>query len=222
MAYSLDEVVKELTKFYEFLVSMYFPADALKYSPEGGWPGITPERLAFMNKDEEVITLLKHIPYIRREDSLTPYYIYEHRVCSDYSGKFFEDFAVRYQSKRRFDPPEMDKEPHVATLAVADPSHSGHYMYFDTKTGTLRLDDFPVGSGYEYSIDSFLEVPMDQYRELSAVPLEPMEVQFDRSEQVQTAQLLDIYRKHSWPISEYRKDDCLAAVKASVDAFFKS
>lgn len=70
-----DELVSELTSIYEFLIGLDLPADALKRPPPGGWPGINQEKLAFLNKDDNVIDILKHIPYIRQDDDLNPYQI---------------------------------------------------------------------------------------------------------------------------------------------------
>ena len=97
--YSRDEVVSELTSFYEFLVSMYLSPDALRRPPPGGWPDITVERLAFLGKNESVINLLKHIPYIRQSEVNTPFHIYEGCACNDYAGDRFQKDAVPCQSK---------------------------------------------------------------------------------------------------------------------------
>ena len=69
------QLVSELTSFYEFLVSLHLPADSLKRPPPGGWPNINQEQLAFLNKNDDVIDVLKHIPYVRQDDDLNPYQI---------------------------------------------------------------------------------------------------------------------------------------------------
>ena len=71
LVYSRDEVVSELTLFYEFLVGLHLPASAIKYPPPGRWPDITPEGLASavpaMHKNNDVLDLIRHIPFVRRD-----------------------------------------------------------------------------------------------------------------------------------------------------------
>ncbi len=71
--YSRDDVVSVLTSFYEFLVGLHLPASAIKCPPAGGWPDITPEYLAFLKKNDTVVDLIRHIPFIQRDDSFDPY-----------------------------------------------------------------------------------------------------------------------------------------------------
>ncbi|KXH43998.1 hypothetical protein CNYM01_06596 [Colletotrichum nymphaeae SA-01] len=44
---------------------MYLPKDDIIEPPEGGWPTISSEIFQDMNKTPEVISLLRHLPYIR-------------------------------------------------------------------------------------------------------------------------------------------------------------
>lgn len=98
LVYSRDEVVSELTSFYEFLVGLHLPASAIKHPPAGGWPNITPERLASavpaMKKNDVVLDLIRHIPFVRREGRDEPYQIYEETTAVDYNGVGFQDAPV--------------------------------------------------------------------------------------------------------------------------------
>ena len=53
-----------MTAFYQFLTTLVFyePADIL-YPPPGGWPQIR-EKLAPWHKTDEVVELLRHLPYL--------------------------------------------------------------------------------------------------------------------------------------------------------------
>jgi hypothetical protein len=64
MEYDRDEVIAAFRDFYQFLAKMYLDASCIKEPPPGGWPEVTPEAFRVLNKTEEVISLLKHLPYI--------------------------------------------------------------------------------------------------------------------------------------------------------------
>lgn len=78
-----EELVSELTSFYEFLVGLHIPEDRLKRAPPGGWPSINQQKLAYLNKDDDVIDVLKHIPYIDQEDRDEGYQIYRLTICNE-------------------------------------------------------------------------------------------------------------------------------------------
>ncbi|KAK1459890.1 hypothetical protein CMEL01_02889 [Colletotrichum melonis] len=64
-SYSRDEFIALIRNYYSFLMTMYLPEDAVIYPPVEGWPTISSENFRDMNKTPEVISLLRHLPYIR-------------------------------------------------------------------------------------------------------------------------------------------------------------
>lgn len=213
--YSRDEVVREVTSFYEFLVSLYLPPDALKYPPPEGWPGITHERIAFQGKDETVVDLLKHLPYIRRDRALEPYQIFENCSCNDYSGKHFENAAVKLQSRRVMELDEI--EPHIGRLAQGEPADNGYFIYCDTKEGTIELLDWIVGKHRTYPIRKFFRVMKDEFRSLTVIPIEPSNVSEVKGmgDDDLVTKLRDVFHKHGWPDGQYKKDQCLIEARAT-------
>jgi hypothetical protein len=71
MAYDRNEVVNCIRRHYALLVkAAYFDPSEIRYPPDGGW---TDEQLAVdilraFGRSEEVIDLLRHLPYIRQLD----------------------------------------------------------------------------------------------------------------------------------------------------------
>ena len=65
--YARDEVVKEVTSPSELLTGLHIPKSALKLPLAGGWPDINSERYAWLKKDDTVLDLMRHLPYIYRE-----------------------------------------------------------------------------------------------------------------------------------------------------------
>lgn len=145
LVYSRDEVVSELTSFYEFLVGLHLPASAIKHPPAGGWPNITPERLASavpaMKKNDVVLDLIRHIPFVRREGRDEPYQIYEETTAVDYNGVGFQDAPVSGDPIE-----EITIVPaHVMTLATTPGGREGYYFFIDTERGTITIMDFQQG-----------------------------------------------------------------------------
>lgn len=64
LSYDRDETITAVRDYYAFLVSMYLDPSCIVSPPEGGWPSITADSLSGLGKTEEVINLLKHLPYI--------------------------------------------------------------------------------------------------------------------------------------------------------------
>ncbi|KAL2147656.1 hypothetical protein VTI28DRAFT_8110 [Corynascus sepedonium] len=66
--YSRATTVAAITGYFGFLGKMYLNESDILRPPEGGWPGITHDRFKDLGKTDEVISLLRHIPYLRPVD----------------------------------------------------------------------------------------------------------------------------------------------------------
>ncbi|EFY86354.1 hypothetical protein MAC_07575 [Metarhizium acridum CQMa 102] len=64
VTYSRDTTVAAVRDYYIFLTRMYLDKTLIKEPPKGGWPSITPESMRGLGKTNEVISLLRHLPYI--------------------------------------------------------------------------------------------------------------------------------------------------------------
>ncbi|KAG8415355.1 hypothetical protein J3459_011432 [Metarhizium acridum] len=64
VTYSRDTTVAAVRDYYIFLTRMYLDETLIKEPPKGGWPSITPESMRGLGKTNEVISLLRHLPYI--------------------------------------------------------------------------------------------------------------------------------------------------------------
>lgn len=66
--YSETATIAAIRSYYEFLTKLYLPAAAIKEPPPTGWPETTPEAFAPLNKNETVVSLLAHLPYLSKDD----------------------------------------------------------------------------------------------------------------------------------------------------------
>lgn len=64
VSYSREATVAAVSDYFNFLAKMYLNESNILRPPEGGWPEITPERLKGLGKTDEVVLLLRHLPYL--------------------------------------------------------------------------------------------------------------------------------------------------------------
>lgn len=128
--YSRGEIVSTLTTFYQFLTTMYIPNSDVLHAPPGGWPHITKETFAFLRKNDRVVDLLRHIPYVRRDSQHDIHQVEELCVMIDYRNR------GRYS---RFEPLEeiCTIPAHVVTLAEPWKSVNGAFLLLDTNRATI-------------------------------------------------------------------------------------
>ena len=65
IGFSQEACVAAVRDYYRFLAQMYLDESAVIEPPEGGWPEITADSLQNLGKNDAVISLLRHLPYIR-------------------------------------------------------------------------------------------------------------------------------------------------------------
>jgi hypothetical protein len=68
MTFSRYECIAAVRDYYQFLAKMFMDESRIMEPPPGGWPNITPRALSALNKTEEVVSLLRHLPYIDDSD----------------------------------------------------------------------------------------------------------------------------------------------------------
>ncbi|GKT41135.1 uncharacterized protein ColSpa_01316 [Colletotrichum spaethianum] len=145
-SYPRNELVSELTSYYEFLTQLYLPPEV------GGWKHITPEFVdSFcLGKNDTVADLMKHIPYVRRtkEDDWEPWMVYESATAVDFTGDLVLSLPTKYANEFLFEPEGghiSDIPPHVFVYATIPSGRDGHYIFIDTKRGTIVLADPQTG-----------------------------------------------------------------------------
>lgn len=72
MPFARDEFVRQLSSYYEFLADLYLPRSAIKYAPPDGWPHLTSDLLASLDKTDTVKDLIRHLPCIERRVNYDP------------------------------------------------------------------------------------------------------------------------------------------------------
>ncbi|PQE14101.1 Alpha beta hydrolase fold protein [Rutstroemia sp. NJR-2017a BVV2] len=62
-----EATINAFRDYYRFLVSLYMDDAEIIEPPEGGWPTVSPEFGRLSGKSDEVIALLRGLPYIRQD-----------------------------------------------------------------------------------------------------------------------------------------------------------
>ncbi|KAE9370230.1 hypothetical protein N431DRAFT_468297 [Stipitochalara longipes BDJ] len=68
ITYSREESIAAVRNFYHLLTQLYMKESNVIEPPHGGWPSITSETMKGVGKSDEVVALLRNLPYIRRPD----------------------------------------------------------------------------------------------------------------------------------------------------------
>ncbi|KAI1749147.1 hypothetical protein F4782DRAFT_317654 [Xylaria castorea] len=128
MASSKKEIIAAVHEFYSTIIRLpYIEADALILPPSDGWPGVNADELRKTGKTEEVIELLRYLPYLRnpswdRKWMLSP-----------------DTLAIAYCDGEMYSPLMDELQPipaHCIWLTTHD-SRDGIDLLLDTQRGSI-------------------------------------------------------------------------------------
>lgn len=142
MAYQFDEseCITAISDYYDFLTSLYLDESCILKPPPRGWPNITPATMHGLGKSDNVINLLRHLPYIRNDGErihAAPWVEFANWAdtpcASDEDG---EDARVCSE------PPEYVESdsipPHIIGLTACESPELGGYFLLDTELGVIH------------------------------------------------------------------------------------
>lgn len=221
--YSVAEVASELLSLYQVMTRMYLPDDIILQPPEGGWPHITEQAYANLNKSPAAIELLRHIPYLKcgRSHSDAPY-IYPECSCVDYAGEYMHDCVINNQVSLC---PAEEKPPHVVILGSMV-GRNGFQITFDTRTGQLRREDWMWGNRRKFhDIKHFCTVSKQEFEQMRIIPFSDKDLKFGPKHpgerpQDERAEIYDLYHQFGWPGDGYRKAECLVELEEARQRFW--
>ncbi|KAI8932414.1 hypothetical protein NX059_010600 [Plenodomus lindquistii] len=206
ISYSRENTVAAVRDYYHFLVSMYLDESNVLEPPEGGWPSIPVNGWENFDKTDEVVALLRELPYLRQSSDLyqingAPYTVFAdwQDTEEDIDGQDLKDWSEP-------DPDEAAIPAHVVGLTV--PSETSPAMLLDTELGVIYWYECPgdvkggefleiEGDPYDWGdddlipedqvewgassgiwpVDTFFEMLKAHFRKLNFVPIASREVQ---------------------------------------------
>ena len=195
--YDLEETIETITNFYKFLTELpYIQPDEILFPPSGGWPNIAVERLSCLDKNEEVIDLLVHLPYISVPGAeweipwprhLQPLKASVHERMVAPRTSFIDHRGYRFQKAiERGDhghvhfsyiPPYVNVSSWVILLTTG--FIHGDYMLFDTsdgKFGQIFGDEYSVLVLSETVLGTVTRSSKPQLHTIRSMPLMTHEV----------------------------------------------
>lgn len=171
MAYDRDEFVRFLTDYYNFCNRVFWFLTVVE-APSGGWPEINKETLAALNKNDTVIDLLRHLPYVNQEGKHQDPFILDDTPLVNYRMEELRkairegEFTDIAMPREPVDPP---LPPSCAAIAIAS-NRRGYEVILDTEDGYIYWGD-PIGTHDEKApaLNSTLEErfgddPANQWR----------------------------------------------------------
>ncbi|KAI5202618.1 hypothetical protein E4T39_04705 [Aureobasidium subglaciale] len=213
-----------LRKYYSFLANDLgaIPSDCIVGPPQGGWPNITQDTLAGLEKTEAVIELLRHLPYIEPSDEYNTQVAFGTSVI-DY--RQIGAYKVAQGTRRQFIPVGNEEFPsHVVVLTADGEDYYGSLLLLDTEHGTA-IDYQPQAPRKKGVPDP--ETTPEIWRYAETLPVaellasweqkfrtlewtaNPFDVEggimlrYDRM----TDEVRQIYRDHGWP-NDFRREEC--------------
>jgi hypothetical protein len=137
-AYSREITVKAIRSYYAFLAAKLgaIRPSCIIEPPVGGWPNITTASLAPLEKTDEVVDLLRHLPYIKRDSTSE----WNEKIAPDTDAFRYGGADVMPSNGTASDmwPPGAGEIPaHVAVLTMG--ARYGSWLLLDTVEGQSVL-----------------------------------------------------------------------------------
>lgn len=237
-----DRIVQTIKSYYVFLTTLHIPWWALKCPPSGGWPHITPQNHAGVEKTDFVLEVLSHLPYIAETApgenlhniELTCYVL-------DYTTWTPEEFRSINAASGVWLSGSVYK--HMALIATSYTSR-GMEMVLDTMRAEINIQINPYAGDYVMDIEEYFGMMVERCRNLELMFVPGHETIVDikwKPEDGDGSECPDdlgnlmaqeedyptrrdarwiryLYRKAGWPGPDFQKERALRAVKMFVEA----
>ncbi|KAJ8132151.1 hypothetical protein O1611_g1473 [Lasiodiplodia mahajangana] len=124
------KIIAAIHEFYCTIVRLpYIDADALVLPPLGGWSGVNADELRKRGKTEEVIQLLRYLPYLRNPSQYRKWMLSPDTLTISYcDGEMYGALMD-----------ELQPTPAHCIWLTAHDSRDGIDLLFDTHTGTSTI-----------------------------------------------------------------------------------
>lgn len=142
LIYDAEAIKTALSTYYHALSRLpYIEASDIVSPPAVGWPNVTATNFAPLGKNDTVIALLKHLPYLRNPGLPKGYTIAFETFPIDYSAAPFTEpldvDAAERLSPDQYEDDEDKIKSWVVPLTMSQDSDSGCWWLLDTTDGNL-------------------------------------------------------------------------------------
>ncbi|KAG9519614.1 hypothetical protein KCU93_g7973, partial [Aureobasidium melanogenum] len=235
LIYDPEAIKTALSTYFQALSKLpYIEASDIVSPSAAGWPNITATNFAPLGKNETVIALLKHLPYLRNPGLPKGYAIALETFAIDYSAAPFTEpldgDAAEGLSPDQYEDDEEKIKSWVVPLTMSQDQYSGCWWLLDTTDGTVT--EWAHNDSMEPEVDHDDNDPRawrnacGETRLLGELLTEWRE-KFEGLDWVASSekvwdeemnaenhgQLQRIIRKHGWP-HDFRREECKKALLA--------
>lgn len=239
MPFNHDEFIRLVTDYYDFCSHSFWNVP-IHYAPPGGWPSVTDDIIAKLDKNDVAAKLIRHLPY--PEYNMDPNYVgdtpfvIEDTMLVDYRCENIQNW-VRGDSGYGIDP---EKTPSHCVVIAMSLGTSGYYVVVDTKEGHVYWGDINgehdepeqdlnevleeyVGDKDEewrdgcnvYTPSDFFALCKKRFIEMRWIGLRPTEIKSLRMNEEwgsneEHNQMVDAIKEAGWPGQGYNKEKFIA------------
>ncbi|KAH7323621.1 hypothetical protein BKA65DRAFT_540257 [Rhexocercosporidium sp. MPI-PUGE-AT-0058] len=162
ITYSREEAITAVREYYKFLVDMYMDDSEIVEPPKGGWSSITVDSLQDLGKTEEVVSLLRHLPYIRPESldcEAAPFCKFANW---DADAKYLSSGRATGESlKVTSEGADFYEEAPAQVVGLASGGRDNPVFVLDTELGIVHWAECPDEIRYNPSRDGVEDDPYD-------------------------------------------------------------
>ncbi|KAF2667340.1 hypothetical protein BT63DRAFT_426236 [Microthyrium microscopicum] len=210
-------IVQAVRQYYKFLTTLYLEESKVVEPPPGGWPSITPQVLKGLGKCDQIITMLRHLPYIcsttanhheSAQTSAECYFADWNLISQKLSEGFLSIDVVKSLTE-----PNIINSPYVIGLTCG--ARSNTTFLLDINLGRMIFYQHRgwVGTG----VSHFFEILKNEFMKLNSKTKVLNGYRKDSPNALAAIEKVrGIYREHGWPkIEQFDKRKCLAAIEAA-------
>ncbi|QKX58622.1 uncharacterized protein TRUGW13939_05747 [Talaromyces rugulosus] len=149
-----SKAIDAILDFYRFLTDIpYIPPEKLMIPSGTGWDGVNAEELQRRGKTDEVIDLLRHLPYLDQE-------LYSHHWTLSYNtlhinyanGELYDDFLEKDQAV-------LPLPGHIIWLSKGF-ERAGYYLLLNTQTWDI-IEYTLLGESIEVDYKTYEALPVE-------------------------------------------------------------
>ncbi|KAF2162371.1 hypothetical protein M409DRAFT_58465 [Zasmidium cellare ATCC 36951] len=166
ISYSRQACIDAVRDYYKFLILLHLPGHYLVEPPEAGWPHITPENARCLGKTDEVVALLRHLPYLRADITTS----WEAQGAPDTNFADWSDI-LRMSMQKSWQQGEIDEDSRIMSegLVFEEDTVPAHVISLTYGAGNTERFLLDTDLGVIYWLDCRSEIkgftPMDSYPE---------------------------------------------------------
>ncbi|KAJ4987061.1 hypothetical protein SVAN01_07477 [Stagonosporopsis vannaccii] len=161
--YSRDDCISAIRDYYSFLTKMYLNEDEVLEPPEGGWPNITAHNLKGFDKTDEVINLLRHLPYIENVSDNTTAHGSARCCFADWRYLAGDTPGASNETLSWTTEDNFDGSVPAHVIGLTSPrGHENTFFLLDTQLGIIHWRSCPHEWRYHQVRDQITDRP-DKY-----------------------------------------------------------